>query len=436
VNLSLAEIADLPLAAALVDTAGTVIARTPEWDGHGPGAVSYPVRSVRLVVRTQPASSQCDALLGRLLDTIDAAASRLTGAQAQRVRMLGGSLRLVAGREPGGWGTSDDVIDLARAGITARTALTVATIAGPARPILGPEAAALVLVQLAVNAERHDSAHAVRLEVDRTTFRVVWRHTGPAPRISTARRRAERDRWGLGFARIAADAIGGSVYRPRAIGDGTLAATLELGIRRLALPLAALRDGRVCRATRSWDEETGLHPGSVTAMGSKLAGIEAAARALPGRIVTDAGLSARAGARMLWVAVPPDDSAVRAREVVTGLLHERALSEHIEEPARSTIGGLALLLATLLGEPMPRVPIAVWSRRLLEMVPSLRVAGGIPDFDGMGAIDPQVVAVLAPSSDGFEVDGDRLWLRICEACLDDPAVRVLLRPGENRIPLG
>ena len=350
--------------------------------------------------------------------------------------MLAVSLRLVAGREPGGWGTTDDVIDLARAGITARTGLRVEVAAGAARPVLGPEIAALVLVQLAVNAERHDAAAAVRLEVDRTTFRVVWRHTGPAPRITTARRRAERDRWGLGFARIASDAIGGTVYPPRTTGDGALAATLELGIRRLALPLAALRDGRVLRATRAWDEETGLAPGSPTGLGSRLATIEAAANSVPGRIVVDAGFSARLGSRALWVAVPPDDSSVRAREVVAGLVHERALSDHIDEPARSNIGGLALLLATLLGEPMPRVPIAAWSRRLHEMPRVVAMAGGLPEFDGVGAIDPQVVAVLAPSGAGFEIDGDRLWLRVREECRDDAAVRVLLRPGENRIPLG
>src|SRR6202035_5682993 len=107
VNLTLAEIAELPLAAALIDAAGAVIARTPEWDGPGPGAVSYPVRSVRLVVRTQPASAQCDELLSRLLDSIDSAALALSGVQAQRVRMLAGSLRLVAGREPGGSGAID-----------------------------------------------------------------------------------------------------------------------------------------------------------------------------------------------------------------------------------------------------------------------------------------------------------------------------------------
>jgi hypothetical protein len=436
VNLSLAEIAELPLAAALIDAAGAVIARTPEWDGMGPGAVSYPVRSVRLVVRTEPASPQCDAVLGRLLDAIDSAARGLSGTQAQRVRMLGGSLRLVAGREPGGWGTTDDVIDLARAGITARTGLTVDTVSGPARPVLGPEGAALVLVQFAVNAERHDAAGQVRLEVDRTTFRVVWRHTGPTPRVATARRRADRDRWGLGFARIAADAIGGTVYPPRALGDGTLAATLELGIRRLALPLAALRDGRVCRATRAWDEETGLAPGAVPPSGSRLASIHAAALSAPGRIVDDSGFSARAALRTLWVAVPPDGSTVRAREVVTGLLHERALSDHIDEPARSRIGGLSLLLGTLLGAPMPRVPMAAWTRRMLELSPALGITGGVPDFDGVGAIDPQVVAVLAATGDGFEIDGDRLWLRIREECRDDAAVQVLLRPGESRIPLG
>jgi hypothetical protein len=64
------------------------------------------------------------------------------------------------------------------------------------------------------------------------------------------------------------------------------------------------------------------------------------------------------------------------------------------------------------------------------------MAGELPEFDGVGAIDPQVVAVLAPSGAGFEVDGDRLWLRVREECRDDAAIRVLLRPGENRIPLG
>ena len=434
-NLTIAEIADLPLAAALINSTGDVVARTPEWDGPGPGAVAYPVRHMRLVVRTRPASPHCDALLSRLLDTIDGGSRGLEETQAQRVRMLAGSLRLVAGREAGGWGTTDEVVRLACAGITARTGLAVETVTGDVRPVLAPEVAALVLVQLAVNAERHDAAEVVRVEVDKTTFRVVWRREGPAGAITTARRRADRSRWGLGFARIAADAIGGTVYPPRSIGDGNVAATLELGVRRLALPIAAVRDGQVCRATRSWDEETALAPGTDAVPESRLGMLCAEASLDPGEIVSD-GWSARRAARITWVAVPPDDAAMRAREVVTGLGHERVLSEHLEEPARSTIGGLALLLATLLGEPMPRVPMAAWSRRMAELAPAFGVALTIPSFDGVGAIDPQVVALLATSASGFEVDGERLWLRIRDERRDDAAVRVLLRPGEDRIPLG
>jgi hypothetical protein len=435
VNLGIAEIAELPVVAALVDSTGEVVVRTPEWDGAGPGAVSYPVRNMRLVVRTRPASRHCDEVLTRLLDSIDGAVDGLDATQAKRVRILAGSLRLVAGREPGGWGTTDEVVDLACAGITARTGLAVETSTGAVRPVLAPEVAALVLVQLAVNAERHDAAEAVRLEVDRTTFRVIWRRAGPGGPIRTARRHADRERWGLGFARNAADAIGGSVYPPRALGDGNVAATLDLGVRRLALPLAAMRDRMVFRATRSWDEETSLTPGSEASAGSRLSSLCAAARRKPGRIVSD-GWSARATERATWVAVPPDDSTVRAREVVAGLIHERALSDHVAEPARSTIAALALLLATLLGEPMPRIPIATWARRMAELVPAFGLTDPIPAFDGVGAIDPQVVALLASSGGGFEIEGDRLWLRIREECLEDAAVRVLLRRGEDRIPLG
>jgi len=435
VNLTIAEIAELPLAAALLDATGDVVARTPEWDGPGPGAVAYPVRNMRLVVRTRPASQLCDAVLSRLLDAIDAAVHGLDATHAQRVRILAGSLRLVAGREAGGWGTTDEVVDLAHAGITARTGLVVDVLTRAVRPVLAPEVAALVLVQLAVNAERHDGAERVRLEIDKTTFRVVWRRRGDDVRVKTSRRHAERERWGLGFARIAADAIGGTVYPPRTLGDGEVAATLEMGVRRLALPVAAVRDGQVCRATWSWDEETSLGPGTAASGATRLAMLCAAAQREPGRIVGD-DWTARAGARETWVAVPPDDSAVRARDVVTGLVHERALADRLEEPARSTIGALGLLLATLLGEPMPRVPIATWTRRMAELGPAFRMVAPVPRFDGVGAIDPRVVALLAGSAQGFEIDGDRLWLRIREDCREDAAVRVLLRPGEDRIPLG
>ena len=434
-NLTIADIAELPLAAALLDSNGDVVARTPEWDGPGPGAVAYPVRNMRLVVRTRPASPLCDAVLSRLLDSIDDSVAGLDVVHAQRVRILACSLRLVAGREAGGWGSTDEVLDLARAAITARTGLAVDIVTGAVRPVLAPEVAALVLVQLAVNAERHDAAERVRLEVDKTTFRVVWRRAGDDAPVKTARRHGERTRWGLGFARVAADAIGGTVYPPRAQNGGEVAAILEMGVRRLALPLATVRGGQVCRATRSWDEETSLGPGAVAHRTTRLGVLCAAAEEDPGRIVGD-DWTARAGAMETWVAVPPDDSDVRARDVVAGLIHERALADRLDEPARSTIAALALLLATLLGEPMPRVPIGTWTRRMTELGPAFGITVPIPRFDGVGAIDPRVVALLTGSAHGFDVDGDRLWLRIRDECRDDAAVKVLLRPGEDRIPIG
>jgi hypothetical protein len=38
--------------------------------------------------------------------------------------------------------------------------------------------------------------------------------------ISTARQRGARERWGMGFARIAADTLGGAVYPPYDRGGG------------------------------------------------------------------------------------------------------------------------------------------------------------------------------------------------------------------------
>jgi hypothetical protein len=73
---------------------------------------------------------------------------------------------------------------------------------------------------------------------------------------------------------------------------------------------------------------------------------------------------------------------------------------------------------------------------MAELASAFEITQPIPKFDGVGAIDPAIVAVLASSADGFEIEGDRLWLRIRDGCREDAAVRVLVRPGEDRIPLG
>ncbi|MBV8526902.1 MAG: hypothetical protein JOZ75_01155, partial [Candidatus Dormibacteraeota bacterium] len=235
-NLTLADLRALPLAGALQSPAGYVIAATPEWQGDGPGSASYPVRRNRLVVCVEPAAPRCLALLERLLSELDAAVGDTIPPQSLRVRMLAASLRLVAGRsvDHATRRSSQDVLELALAGISARTTLRVGVDDCDDFAVSAVEAAALILVQLAANAERHGGARAVRITTAPNAFNVVWHGAAPHGRPATARRRDDRERWGMGFARIAADAIGAVVQPPYDAGDGTVVSTLELGVGRLA----------------------------------------------------------------------------------------------------------------------------------------------------------------------------------------------------------
>jgi hypothetical protein len=231
--------------------------------------------------------------------------------------------------------------------------------------------------------------------------------------VTTARRRIDRERWGLGFCRIAADTIGGAVYPPADRGDGTVAATLDLGLHDLALPLAAVRDGRVLKATRTWDEETGCPPGSPVEPGSRLAACRDATSASPGALVREDGWSARSTGELLWVAIPPDDVLERARDVLDGMGHERALWEGVPEPHLTRVFALVSLLAARLGRPLPRVPTGVWSQRMSLLARAHRLPMAVPRLDGVGALDPRLAAYLATEL-GTEmlVDGDDLLLRI------------------------
>ena len=294
-NLSVAELAELPLAAALVDTEDTVIGHTPEWRGAGPGTVAHPVRRMRLLVATAEVPATCHALLDRLLEAIEQAAGEAAETAALRLRMLAAALRVLAGRRAGAAGSSADVLRFAATGIAARTGLEVVERAGPSFSLRGFEAAALVLVQLAVNAERHEGATAATLSNDRSAFHVSWSGDSAEPRVTAARRRAHRERWGLSFARIAADTLGGAITAPYGSAPGTTTVSFELGLGRLALPLAALRGRRVLKATRAWDEETGTPPGTEAREGTRLALLRTAALRSLRSIVQVDGWTARSG---------------------------------------------------------------------------------------------------------------------------------------------
>jgi hypothetical protein len=435
VHLTLADLREIPLAAALVEGRSDVIAHTPEWRGAAPASIEYPVRGKRLLIATRDADQKCSDLLDELLFTLHEACSAATGAFALRLRMITASIGLLAGSGPPGAGTTNDVVELARAGIAARTSLHVdVDIDGAGtRPVIAPEVVALVLVQLAVNAETHAHAASVAITHHASSFRVSWAGRNGGHSLHTARRRSDRHRWGMGFARIAADALGATVYAPRESADGTMEATLELGLGRLALPLAAVRDDRVARATRAWDEETRVIPGALVSASPRLAAVVNAARAAGGATALVEGWAARAARPLVWVAVPPDDATARMHDVLDGLVHERALTEGLSLAQASRVRALSLLLGVCLGRVMPRVPADAWRRRMFALAtvfPSLEV----PSFDGLGAMDPDVVALLAARTGRvIEIDGERMWIRLASASIEEPDVRALVRPGEDRI---
>jgi hypothetical protein len=430
-NLTIAEIRELPLPAALLDVDGEVIAATPEWGGAGPGTVLYALRQTRLAVAVVSADPAEAVLLDGLLTAMEATANRLEGTQRLRVTMLAASLRLVAGRQVTTVGTSHDVIDLAVAGIGARTALEVHVDGRPAFPVRAPEVAALVLVQLAVNAERHTRTTMVTLVQEDEAFHVIWSGAAGPGRSATARNRRDRQRWGLGFCRIAADTLGGAIYPPADHGDGTVCATLELGLHDLTLPVAAIRSGRVAKATRAWDEETGCLPGAGVQPGSRLAACLDAASAARGRAVTCDGWTARQVRERSWVAIPPDDVLERARDVLDGIGHERALWEGIAPHLQVRVFALTALLAARLGTPLPRVPVGIWNQRMGALAAALRLPMDVPRLTALGGVEPRIAAYLAAElGSEMVMDGDDLLLRVRPGMERDARLLDLVRVGD------
>ncbi len=434
-NVTIGEVGELPLAAALLD-GDEVVARTPEWRGAAPGAVTYRVRQSRLVVSTESTHPMCAPVLDSLLDEIDRTATGLPRRQALRVGMLAASLRIVAGRGLSTAGTSADVLEHACAGIASRTALQVTVSDDEPFAVLAPAVAALVLVQLATNAERHDRAESVALRAGRHSFAVEWHGSHGSPGATTARRRADRQRWGLGFARIAADSIGGTVYPPSALMDGVRTASLETGLNQLSLPLALIRDGAVHKATRAWDEETGLLPGGAVPADGRAARSVAAATSAPGALARVDGWCARTGRDGTWVAIPPDAVVDRARDVLDGMVHERALWDGVPEPAASRIVALATILGSMLGADLVRVPGGTWNARAPELARAFGLPMTVPVFRGAGAVDPRVALFLATEyGEALEADADELYLRIRADRRDDPLVRVFLAAGDDSLKL-
>ena len=413
-RLEAGEVRALPLPAALVDSDGSVIAHTPEWAGRCPGTVVFRAGQGNLLVSPDAATPELDLLMDRLLTELRDAAAGLDGDERRRMQVMTAGLELVAGRPPPqvSHGTAEEVVAFALTAISARAQGLGVQVVGPLPRVTvpAPAALALALVQLAVNAQRHENAPLVVLRVDRgPTFTVEWSASAPAPvRLSTHRHVLRRAGWGWGYVQMVADALGATALPPAPIGPGTRCACVSLGAPRLGLPLAVIQEERVARSTQAWDQDRqGAGFGRV--VDGVLARLVAEASLQPGRIVYADLYRARLDRRRTWVVLTPESGSTRVRDLLAGLQHERALWR-APEPHATRASALSTLLQVAMGDPWPSVPPAVFADVFPAACASLGVAPPEP-VDAVAYPEPRVAALLLAELGGKLIrQGEEAWL--------------------------
>ncbi|MGH7922634.1 MAG: hypothetical protein ACREQM_22230 [Candidatus Dormibacteraceae bacterium] len=353
------EFPELPLAAALLDHRRQPVVWTPEWRGWSPGDVVYFAGHGHLATSDGgEANPVLRTVLGELLGALDDLRAELPADDASRLRVLVAGLRVVAGEviDEGDGGTGDEVLEMARLAVAARVVPSIQVRVTPAPPLQVPAPAvvALALVQLVVNVARHewqDAAQTRRVGVVTLRaapgpgFFVEWPSARTsAERVATHRHVDRRQRWGLGYVRLAADALGGTALPPAPAGPGLAAAGFGLGARNLALPLCCEEPGAAPRTTRAWDQEHDT-AGEDETDRSTIAALRRAALQDPGRIVAAGYHAARAvpRTRRVWLAMPPESGDARVRDALRGLDHEQALLR-APEPHATRLHALNVLL--------------------------------------------------------------------------------------------
>jgi hypothetical protein len=421
------EFRSLPLPASLVDLDGREIATTPEWAGSCPGTVSFHAGTSYLLVAPDAPTPELDYLVDRLLAELRAPRTRLGSEDERRMAVLTAGLELMAGRPlAADHGSAEEVIDLALAGIRSRAQELEVAVAGPLPQLVAPAAAAiaLALVQLAVNAQRHEGAVSVTLRVAAgPTFTVEWPSTAPAQPISTHRHALRRSGWGWGFVQMVADALGGAALPPGPVSAGTRGACLSLGANRLGLPIAVVREGRIERATQAWDEDPRL-PAFGDPVEGLLARLTEIAKASAGRIVYEDLYRARTNRDSTWIVLAPESGANRVRDLLSGLQHERGLWS-APEPYATRAAALVTLLQVAMGDPWPSVPPSVFA----EVFPGACAALGVempPELDTVAFPEPRVTAFLLAELDGsFACRGDEVWFSPSTTTASSPLMRAL-----------
>lgn len=408
------ELSCIPLPAALLGGDGACIVATPEWAGPCPGTLAYLVGAGHLLVAPDAPAPELDVLMERLLHEVGAAAAALAGDAALQATVLAAGLALVAGRPVAAApaGTAEDVVALTAAAVRARTQDLLLQVVGPLPRVMAPApaAVALALVQLAVNAQQHEEAARVFLGAGHgPSFSVEWPGEGqPAGGVRSHRHTLRRTRWGWGYVRMVADALGGVALPPGPAGPGLRGACLGLGPPRLGLPLACVADGRVERSTEAWDDQDGM-PVQGERVGGQLDSLVAAASEQTGRIVYQGLHRARRCRQRTWVVLAPESGSSRVRDLLRGLHHERALWS-APEPQATKVAAVTTLLQVALGDPWPSVPPSVYREDLPAACAALgvRVPGPV---DVVAPPDPRVVAFLLAEAGGRLIQrGDEVWL--------------------------
>lgn len=394
------EVAHLPVPAAVLDRRGTVLSNTPEWQGATPGTVCYHAGQVRLLVGPGvPAWAEQEVAVRRLLDEVQAAVGTMPYEQAVCAAVLGSGLELVAGwpPDPGAMGRAGDVLDWAVTAIRARVPEVDVQVseAIAEHPVPAPAQIALAVLQLAANAASHEGTPVLRLRVGTgPTFFVEWPAPEPGGGVAAGQSHpALRRRWGLGYVRMVADYLGATALPVGPTAPGWSGACLSLGSRRLTLPLALFAGGQLVRWTQTWEQGTrSLDPAVSGAIENDLRSVLATAESQPGTTVRRGLLTARCTASGTWVALPPETGPERARDVLRGLDHERALWT-APEPHATRVHGLISVLERSLGV----APTAFAPEAFARALPRACAALGVP-APSLGPIlacpDPRTTAFL------------------------------------------
>ncbi len=427
-RLDLADAERLPLNSAVLDATGAMLARTPEWTDPLPGAAPYRLGANQLVVNPfDPEAPPARAAVDRLLRELDTAVMAVQGDEQRALAVLAASLRLVVGRTALNQGSVSDAMQLVKSAVATRLAVEVQIDAAePDSRLQSPEVIALILTQFAVNATVHDHAGRLRLSWrDDCMLMLSWDgYTKTAGRV-TARSRGDRTRWGLGFSTVAADALGAVLLLPRNTEHDTVEAGLEIGVPRLALPLALIEDNQITRLTTAWTQETTQALGTY-ADDPSLRHMIDTATAAPGTIVTLHGRTARTTENQTWIAIPPDDMTDRCRDLLHGLQHERLLWNATPDPYRTRIYALAAIAQHLLEGSWNQFSAGPWQTAFAKACGNLGTAAPTIRLAALYAVDPNVCAYLLTSfGTHIRNAGDNLVIELRDDAGDDPLLDAL-----------